>query len=308
MTKGLAAVLADSPSLAVDLIEKTPLKDGALSVGVDLDELRTSTDLTVDSEERQVAGVGPRRDLVLRFLRDGARLLTVIIEAKHTDLKANDTVLDQLAGYVDVEGKLDMQDDRKVGLTLTKAQLVPVSAGIASITWTRLTEILSASKSTLAHQFAMHVRESMSLKHFEVEVYSVPAAGTATAIEEHFVHAFPQHYSAPICLFLAPRQGGGGAIPKLYRVLKVYDVSDAQLKEQIARIDEEDPAVGARMRGYFADRLNGTLVADEQLRVFVLEPKPIVLEHKPRPKRNNPFKTSRWSLADLLDSSSKILP
>ena len=312
LTKGLAAVLADMPSLAIALVAETPLFNAAASVGADLETLYSATDLTVDSEERQVAGTGSRRDLVLRFLRDGRRLLSVIIEAKHTDLKANVSVLDQLAGYVEAQGKLDLPADRKVGLALTKAQLVPTKLELASITWTRLTEILAASGSPMANQFAVHVRKSMSLQHFEVEVYSVPAGDSAQSIEEHYLHAFPQKYGAPVCLFLAPRLAGGGEIPKLYRVLKVYDISDAQLKEQIARIEEEDAYagtdVGKRMRGYFSDRLDGSVQLDEELRVFVLETKPIVLGHRPRPKRNNPFKTGRWSLADLLDASTSVLP
>lgn len=312
MTKGLAAVLAEAPSLAFDLVSKTPLSKCVLKAGLELETLLSATDLTVDSEERQVAGGGPRRDLVLRFLRDGSRLLTVIVEAKHTDLEANESVLEQLHRYVEANGQLDMPGDRKVGLALTKAELVPTKSNTASITWTRLTEVLSSSHSLMADQFAMHVRKSMSLQHFEVEVYSVPAGDSADSIEKHYLHAFPQKYGAPICLFLAPRLKGGGEIPKLYRVLRVYDVSDGQLREQIARIEQEDAAagtdVGKRMRGYFADRLDGSVHLDEELRVFVLQTKPIVLNHKPRPKRNNTFKKKTWTLADLLDSSQSVLP
>lgn len=114
-----------------------------------------------------------------------------------------------------------------------------------------------------------------------------------------------------MCLYLAPRNSGGGEIPRLYRVERVYDISTAQLKEQLARIEEEDKAgtdIGGRLRGYFADRLDDPDQTVEDLRVFVLGTKPIELHHRPRPKRNNAFKTGRWTLADFLDSKNPVLP
>lgn len=182
MTKGLAAVLAGDPKLAVDLALSSPLRSAVEQLGITEEALRATTDLTVDSEERQTPGSGMRRDLVLRFLQDSHRVLTVIIEAKHTDFAASAAVVQQVENYLDVQGCLDRYGDRKVGLTLTKAEVVSARKDIASMTWTRVTEILIASGSAMGSQFAHHVRESMSLQHFEVEVYSVPAGHSSAAV------------------------------------------------------------------------------------------------------------------------------
>ncbi|MGC4935946.1 hypothetical protein ACLQ3C_19950 [Gordonia sp. DT30] len=312
LTKGLAAVFAESPKAALDLVAQTELINSASAQGVSEADLRVCTDLTVDSEERQSPGVGCRRDVVLRFLHNSSRVLTVIIEAKHTDVQAGTGVLDQVGKYLDARGALDRAGDKKIGLTLTKADVIPLRADTASITWTRLTEILADSGSKMAERFANHVRESMGLQHFEVEVYSVPVGRTSDAVEKTYIHAFPQSYSAPVCLYLAPRLAGGGEIPRLYRVERVFDLSTRLLTEQISRIEEieadVDGDVGTRLRNYFADRVKITGEIEEELRVFVLGTKPIQLKHRPRPKRNNSFKTGRWSLADLLDPSVEVLP
>lgn len=308
LTKGLAAVFAVEPNLVLHILDSNPMVP-ALGTSLSIAELSKSTLVSVNAEERQGVGVSvDRRDVTVRFFAEERRILTLIIEAKNTSMDGSAAVMAQVRRYLDATSPLDREGDAKVGLTLTRAEILTDYADIGSMTWTHLVELLQSKASTqLAKQYLTNLKENLKMEFFEAEVYSVPAGNTSHMIEQTYIHAFPADRKAPVALFLAPRVSGGH-IPKLYRVERVFDVDTRLLDEHIQKVRETDDPVAKRLTEYFVGRLAAFGDADETLRIFVLNENAINLTHNPRPrKKNNPFSTSKWTLLDLLDSNRPLL-
>ncbi|PKZ62626.1 hypothetical protein CYJ73_26155 [Gordonia terrae] len=181
-----------------------------------------------------------------------------------------------------------------------------------------MSETISATElhHSMGHYFAqelsMNIYPQPTTRPRQVEVYSVPVGRTAQVVQDHRIYACPQSYNPPECGYLAPRIARGGEIPVLYRVIAMHDVATKTLNEQLAAIDRvnhpDNQRAVSRIRAFFEDPRGKTDVGDEDLVVFVLHLTAFELPHRPRPKRNNPFRTGRWTLADLLDPLSIELP
>lgn len=311
LTRGLAAVLAAHPETALALLDSPDIRRVLVASGV-RNRVRPSS-LSVDAEEIQPDR--RRRDVVVRAFRAGEPTVTLIVEAKGVSLdlagRSVAALRQQLDAYLETRSDADADGDVKVGLALTTVRNLGGDDRVATMTWSELAELLHGeSRHLLARQFRDHVLMSSGLRHYDVEVLSVPAGVTLAYVDAFRVHAHPADRKSHVALYLAPRAAGGGEVSYLYGIETVFDLDLRQRDVQVARLRQDDPHLADRVEKYLDARAGEypDEVGETVLRVYALAEKAIPLPHKPKPKRNQPGTILKWRLADFLDPALPHLP
>lgn len=303
-TKALAYVLSRSDALLRRLLKHD---DVLRQLG---GRLPTFDQYIVDAEMiGQTPQGSVRADIVIRFYRGGVPRFALLLEAKsaRTAGAPDDALVAQIRRYLAEADFPTLRGFNVVPVALTRSRRI--LSDIASVTWNDIRELVhaNAGRDALLQEFRRFLETVGGTMHFyEVEVLSVPAGSTSEIVEETFIHACPdtKGFSYKVPLRIAFRQRGGGAMPRLH---KVVDIVTFDPRDSVAR----EAALEASYSTEVRDRLVAYLNARDRgfgwgdsgapCRFYILDPDEFIdLPHRPRPEKSSQGHMY-FRLCDLLD-------
>ncbi|NMM46558.1 hypothetical protein HH303_18855 [Rhodospirillaceae bacterium KN72] len=313
-TKALGYVLSKSPALLRALLRISSV--ARVVKGIVGQKNPKFDQIIVDAEMIGLDNTGKiRADLVVRFLRGHAPVFALVIEAKTAkgSNASDDSIINQVRRYVTPGVLTAVKAFPVVPIALTRTKRI--LPDIASVTWNdiRLIAHQHAPKDQLVGEFLRFLqRMGNDMQFYEREILSVPAGGTAKAIEETCIHACPDtpSFSYKTPLRIAFREKGGGAMSKLYRVLDIISfdpldpVARSSVFESSLSNDEKE-----RLAHYLEARDVEFGWGDRgaPFRFYILSTDDIIhLPHSPRPVKNIQGHMY-FRLCDVLDSEKPVV-
>jgi len=257
-----------------------------------------------------------RADVVVRFFEKHAPVFALVIEAKSAKKAGahDDAVVAQLRRYITGSALPAVHGFPIIPVALTRfRRILP---DIASLTWNDIRTLAHNNSKADALLFEFHQflqRTGSDMQYFEREILSVPAGGTAEAVQDTCIHACPDtsSFSYKIPLRITFRQKGGGSMHRLYKVL---DILSFDPLDPIARKSALESSLTAdernRLTKYLAarDAHFGWGDRGAPFRFYILSTDDIIdLPHSPKPPTNIQGHMY-FRLCDILDQNNAVVP
>lgn len=307
-TKGLGLLLAKSQTALQAFLNLEPIKFKVGNIN-----LKMIDRLIVNCELISSTNTKYRADIVLRMYSNSKPFKMLLIEAK--SINKGTSVYEtnqQIKNYIDKQVFEEMKefDEECYGVTLTKLPSYTKHKSLISVTWGDIVEALyyvKPNRNTLLDDYFNFLTNiNGTMKFYEKEVYSIPTAQwSQKAIDDYKIYECPNkgaHLIKQKPLYLAFRKSGGGEMDKLFKVEDIIIMNFAKDYETLLKDENYSPEIRNRVRGYVEYMLENIWPAmpDDEKQVFLLSDNTIELKNKPKPKRNNSFR-SYYELADLLN-------
>ena len=309
-TKGLGLLLSKSQTALKAFLNISSIKSKIGEIDLRrLSRVIVNCELISNSENKY------RADIVLRFYKENAPFIAILIEAKSINKGTSIyEVNKQIENYIENEvfEELKVFNSNCFGITLTKLPSYTKHASLVSITWE---DIISAfykikpnQNTLLDDYFTFLTNINGTMKFYEKEVFSIPTAKwSELALNELMVYECPNRGKYLIKhkpLYITFRKSGGGEMERLFKVediiiLNFYEDFDTFLKDENYSENYRN-----RVKGYVDYLLENNIwieLPKDEKQVFILSDNVIELKNRPKPRNGNNSFRAYYELADLLN-------
>jgi len=273
-------------------------------------KIKDYTKIIVHSE---LTSVNKRRaDIAILLFRNNMPDKALIIEAKSAKVNASsDKIKNQISKYLRSGEFIELENFETKGCALTKNKLIIDHQDITAISWSSIFEMLG-NKSELANDYLQYITNIKgTMKFYEKEVFSVPAGNSNRSQYNYpFIYECPNkgktYTSMKKPLFMAFRKRLG-IMEKLFGVDEIIIMNPKTDYNSFMNNNAYSDDIKKRVTDYCNDSWEENNYVDDEKQFFILsKTNQIELKHKPRPKRNNPFR-GYYKLSELLNEEKVIV-